>query len=81
MTTNEGTNDEVISPIGFRDNTTQVRSRIMLGAGDKIGHIALAMSRAEAAADGDNDNDNDNDDINNDGMLDSPFILDDMYSP
>ena len=81
MTTNEGTADEVVSPIGFRDNATQIHTRIMMGAGDSIdlGHIALAMSRAEAA--GDVDGDGDNDDIDNDGVLDSPFMLDDAHSP
>ena len=81
MTTNEGTADEVVSPIGFRDNSTQIHTRIMLGTGDRIdlGHIALAMSRAEAA--GDVDGDGDNDDIDHDGVLDSPFMLDDAQSP
>ncbi len=81
MTTNEGTAQEVMSPIGFRDNTTQVHTRLMMRAGERVdlGHIALAMSRAEAA--GDVDGDGDNDDIDNDGMLDSPFMLDDAQSP
>jgi len=81
MTTNEGTAQEVMSPIGFRDNTTQAHTRMVLGPGDRVdlGHIALAMSRAEAA--GDVDGDGDNDDIDNDGMLDSPFMLDDSHSP
>lgn len=81
MTTNEDTTDEVVSPIGFRDSSTQVHTRIMPGAGDTIdlGHIALAMSRSEAA--GDVDGDGDNDDIDNDGVLDSPFMLDDAHSP
>lgn len=81
MTTNEGSADEVISPIGFRDNTTQVHTRFMLGAGDRIdlGYIPLAMSRAGAA--GDVDGDGDNDDLDHDGILDSPFMLDDAHSP
>jgi hypothetical protein len=81
MTTNEGTADEVVSPIGFRDNSTQVHTRLMLRAGDRVdlGHIALAMSCAEAA--GDVDGDGDNDDVNSDCLLDSPFMLDDAHSP
>lgn len=81
MTTNEGNADEVKSPIGFRDNTAQEHSRIVLGDGDliEIGHVPLAMSRAQAA--GDVDGDGDNDDIDNDGLLDSPFMLDDSQSP
>jgi len=81
MTTNEGTADEVASPIGFRDNTAQQHTRIVLGKGDLIdmGYIPLAMSRAQAA--GDVDGDGDNDDIDNDGMLDSPFMLADSQSP
>ena len=81
MTTNEGTVQEVMSPIGFRDNTTRMHTRMMLGPGDHVdlGHIALAMSRSEAA--GDVDGDGDIDDIDNDGMLDSPFMLDDARSP
>lgn len=81
MTTNEGTAEEVVSPIGFRDNTQKVHTRLVLGAGDRVdlGHVPLAMSRAEAT--GDVDGDGDNDDLNNDGMLDSPFMLDDVHSP
>jgi len=81
MTTNEGTADEVKSPIGFRDNTTQVHTRIVLGKGDSVdmGHVPLAMSRAQAA--GDVDGDGDNDDMDGDGVLDSPFMLDDSHSP
>jgi hypothetical protein len=81
MTTNEGTADEVMSPIGFRDNTAQVHTRFVLGKGDavEIGHVPLALNRAQAA--GDVDGDGDNDDINNDGVLDSPFMLDDSQSP
>lgn len=81
MTINEGTADEVISPIGFRDNTAQVHTRFVLGEGDsvEIGHVPLALNRAQAA--GDVDGDGDNDDIDNDGVLDSPFMLDDSQSP
>ncbi|MDT8388514.1 MAG: hypothetical protein RQ736_13475 [Thiogranum sp.] len=81
MTTNEGTADEVISPIGFRDNTAQEHTRIVLGDGDSvtIGHVPLALNRAQAA--GDVDGDGDNDDIDADGVLDSPFMLDDAQSP
>ena len=81
MTTNEGTAEEVMSPIGFRDNTAQEHTRIVLGEDDiiEIGHVPLAMSRAQAASDVDGDGDND--DIDNDGVLDSPFMLDDSQSP
>jgi hypothetical protein len=81
MTINEGTDNEVVSPIGWRDDSTQIHTRIMLGAGDRVdvGHIALAMSCAEAA--GDVDGDGDNDDVDHDCVLDSPFILDDAHSP
>ena len=81
MTTNEGTAEEVRSPVGFRDNTAQVRTRMMFGPGDQVdlGHIPLAMSRSEAM--GDVDGDGDNDDIDNDGWLDSPFMLGDAQSP
>jgi hypothetical protein len=81
MTTNEGTAEEVVSPIGCRDSATQIHTRIMLGAGDRVdlGHIALATSCAEAA--GDVDGDGDNDDVDNDCVLDSPFMLDDAHSP
>jgi len=81
MTTNEDTVDEVMSPIGFRDNTNQEHTRIVLGEGDAIemGYIPLAMSRAQAA--GDVDGDGDNDDTNNDGVLDSPFMLSVSQSP
>ncbi|MGD8615393.1 MAG: hypothetical protein PVI91_06990 [Gammaproteobacteria bacterium] len=81
MTTHEGTADEVVSPIGFRDSSTHVHTRMMLGAGDRVelGHVALAMSCAEAA--GDVDGDGDNDDIDHDCVLDSPFMVDDAHSP
>ena len=81
MTTNEGTAEAVVSPIGFRDNTSREYTRIILGVGDvvQIGHVPLAMSRAQAA--GDVDGDGDVDDMDNDGVLDSPFMLDDAQSP
>jgi len=70
MVTGEGSPDQVVTPIGFRDSSGSVRTRLMLGAGDSIdlGHVPLPMSRNAAAAD----------DRNNDGVLDSPMILDDV---
>lgn len=81
MTVNEGTADEVVSPIGFRDNTTAMHTRLVLGAGDAIdiGHVPLAISHAAAA--GDVDGDGDMDDVDGDGVLDSPFMLSDAWSP
>ena len=70
MTTNDGTPEEVITPIGFRDSSGRVRTRLMVNDGAKIdlGHVPLPMGRNAAAAD----------DRDNDGVLDSPMILDDV---
>lgn len=70
MTTGVGTPDEVIQPIGFRDSTGAVRTRLMLGKNEKIdlGHIPLYMSKNEAAAE----------DVDEDGVLDQPMVLDDV---
>ena len=53
MTTGEGTPDEVHSPIGWRDSSGEIKTRLMLRNGDRIdlGHVPLHMSRNEAAAD------------------------------
>lgn len=69
MTTNKGTADEVITPIGFRDNTGTLQTRLMMGVDNQVslGHIALPMSRAEAA----------HLDQDQDGVLDAPIVLDD----
>jgi len=69
MITNEGTSDEVVTPIGFKDNQGNVKTRLVTAANDNIdlGHINLAMSRNAAASR----------DLNNDGVLDSPYVLDD----
>ncbi|OPX56670.1 hypothetical protein SAMN02745127_00461 [Oceanospirillum multiglobuliferum] len=69
MTTNKGTADEVVTPIGFRDNTGTLRTRLMMGVNNQVslGHIPLPMSRAESA----------NLDQDQDGVLDAPIVLDD----
>lgn len=68
MITNEGTADEVVTPIGFLDSTgaTQTRLQFQPGVVVDLGNIPLAMSRNAAAAD----------DLNNDGVLDAPLVLD-----
>ena len=70
MTTGEGTPDEVVTPIGFRDSTNAIRTRMKLGDGERVdlGHVPLYLSRNEAAAD----------DLDNDGVLDKPLVLDDV---
>lgn len=70
MTTGEGTPDEVVTPIGFRDSSGVVRTRLVLGKGEEIdlGHVPLYMSRNEAAGD----------DRDDDGVLDRPLVLDDV---
>jgi hypothetical protein len=70
MTTGEGTPDAVTSPIGWRDSTGEIRTRLMLRNGDQIdlGHVPLHMSRNEAAGD----------DLDDDGVLDKPWVLDDV---
>ncbi len=69
MVTNEGTPEEVVTPIGFRDSSGRVRTRLVLDNGEKVdlGHIPLHMSRNEAAGDDDD----------GDGVLDHPLVLDD----
>jgi len=68
MITNEGTADEVTSPIGFLDNTGTTNTRLILSSTDVIdlGHINIPTSRNAAAAR----------DLDNDGILDQPYILD-----
>jgi hypothetical protein len=70
MVTNEGTPEEVVTPIGFRDSSGMVRTRLVLDKGENIdlGYIPLHMSRNDAASD---DNDSD-------GVLDHPLVLDDV---
>ena len=70
MVTGEGTPEKVVTPIGFRDSSGRVRTRLVLDNGEKIelGHIPLHMSRNEAA----------DDDLDDDGVLDHPLILDDV---
>jgi len=69
MVTNEGTVDEVVQPIAFKDSTGAVKDRIVFGKNEVVdlGNVNLYMSRNEAVAD----------DTNGDGILDKPFILDD----
>lgn len=70
MVTGEGTPDKVVTPIGFRDSSGRVRTRLMLDNGEKVelGHVPLHMGRNEAA----------DDDLDGDGVLDHPLILDDV---
>ena len=70
MVTNAGTPDEVVTPVGFRDSSGTVHTRLTLGEGEQVdlGHVPLYMSREEAA----------NDDLDDDGVLDSPLVLDDV---
>ena len=70
MITGEGTPDEVITPIGFRDSTGNIRTRLALGEGEVVdlGHIPLPMGRNAAAMD----------DLDEDGVLDRPMVLDDV---
>jgi cytochrome c553 len=72
MTTNEGTAQEVVSPIGFLDSDNILHTRLVLKNNTVIdlGHVALPMSHAEAA----------NSDTDGDGILDAPFILDNYQS-
>ena len=70
MVTGEGTADEVVTPIGFRDSSGRVRTRLMLGKGEKIdlGHVPLPMGRNAASGH----------DRDGDGVLDQPMVLDDV---
>lgn len=72
MTTNEGTVNEVITPISFySDNSfskTQTRFKIDDGSKVYLGHIDLALDPAEMI------------DTNNDGIVDS-FVLDNEFNP
>lgn len=70
MTTNEGTPEQVVTPIAFRDSTGNIRSRLVLGPGKRIdlGHVPLHMGRNAAAAE----------DLDDDGVIDSPMVLDDV---
>ena len=72
MTTNEGTAQEVVSPIGFMDADNVLNTRLTLRNNTVIdlGYVPLPMSHAEAASS----------DINGDGILDAPFILDNYHA-
>jgi hypothetical protein len=58
MSTYEGTPEQVVMPIAFRDSTGNIRSRLVLGSGKRIdlGHVPLHMSRNSAAAEDRDDN-------------------------
>ena len=76
MITNEGIAEEVITPIGFKDNQGNIKTRLVTVANDSIdlGHINLATSRNAAASR----------DLDNDGVLDTPYVLDndaDAHNP
>ncbi len=70
MITNEGTDEQLVTPIAFRDATGKVHNRLAVGAGERIdlGYVPLRMSRNEAAAE----------DLDDDGVLDEPMVLDDV---
>lgn len=70
MTTGEDTPDKVVTPIGFRDSQGALHTRLALGSGDHLdlGHVALHTSPADAAPH----------DLDHDGVLDSPMVLDDI---
>ena len=70
MITNEGTPEQVVTPIAFRDSSGRVLSRLVLDPDDRIdlGYVPLRMGRNEAAAE----------DMDGDGVLDAPMVLDDV---
>ncbi|NNJ97073.1 MAG: cytochrome c [Gammaproteobacteria bacterium] len=70
MITGDGTSEEVVTPIGFRDSSGRVRTRLMLDKGEQVdlGHVPLHMGRNAAAQD----------DLDDDGVLDHPLVLDDV---
>jgi hypothetical protein len=70
MITNHGTADEVVTPIAFRDSSGMIRTRLLLKEGERVdlGHVPLPISRNAAAAD----------DLDGDGVLDEPMVLDDV---
>jgi hypothetical protein len=69
MITGEGTADEVVTPIGFRDSQGAVHTRLALADGNHpdLGHVALHTSRGDAAPY----------DLDHNGVLDNPMVLDD----
>lgn len=70
MTTGEGTSDNVVAPIGFRDSSGKILTRLVLAEGKEInlGHIPLHVGRNAAAVV----------DSDDDGVLDHPMVLDDV---
>ncbi len=70
MITNEGTPEQVVTPLGFRDSTGKIRTRFVLGKDDNVdlGFVPLPMSKNEAA----------DLDLDGDGVLDSVMVLDDV---
>ncbi|OSM00125.1 hypothetical protein [Magnetofaba australis] len=70
VTTSENSSTEKLStPIGFNDDSGTLRTRLMLGSSDSadLGHISVPTTRSSGAAT----------DLDNDGVRDSPFVLDD----
>jgi len=64
MTTNEGTANEIITPIGFQDVNSQTSTQFT-ATKDKtidIGHVSLYLDRANASSS----------DLDNDHVIDSP---------
>ncbi|MCK9530622.1 MAG: hypothetical protein M0R77_08700 [Gammaproteobacteria bacterium] len=70
MTTNPGTADEVVTPLGWRGNDSALHTRLLLGgcAQVDLGHVPIPVGpNAAASLDADGD-----------GVLDAPFVLDDQ---
>ncbi len=69
MKTGEETPDEVVTPIGFRDSSNEIHTRLMLAEGERVdlGHVPLFLGRNAAASH----------DLDNDGVLDHPLVIDD----
>ncbi len=62
---------DVVQPLGFRNKAGVIQTRLVLGPNDKtdVGNVPLLATQTAAATAGL--------DSNGDGILDSPFILDD----
>lgn len=70
MITNQGTADEVVTPIAFRDSSGKIRTRLVLKKGERVdlGYVPLPMGHNAASAD----------DRDGNGVLDEPMVLDDV---